>query len=350
MQKMLFFFIFMITFLYSKSSNISAFLPKIDSFIISIGAEKVNSTIDIFNMKEKEGSNKSSTLGDMEGIDFNFGYKFNNKIYTSLTFNYKKLNYIGTQLINKQLDLYLRYQLYKKDNLAFSIDGGYTINRANDTLINSLEAINNILEDILPEKEIELKEIENQQLLIYHEDDKSVKTIPLKNKTFFKVKNTNDSSFYTRAILSLKKDKWLFNTYLGYKETMIHSEMDSSIFDEDDIDLKKELEKVNFIQERQDSMIFGGVGLNYHFHQWIGEINYQYNYIMRVAHLQNTKSNHIFNLNLTYMATKNIDYYIGAKIMLHQFNGEIPYLYGEYNKGSFHHKYGFANVGVVYKF
>ena len=340
--------------LYATPQDIHAFLAKTDTFYISMGVEKVNDTLDVFNIKEREldkKRNNFTTLGDMEGLDVNMGYTFNKQWYLHINLNQKKLNYLGSKLTTKKIDSYLRYQFYHSNNWAFSVDLGYAMNQANDTSMDSVEAINDVLEDILPNKEIELKDKNNQQTLFYRGEDRSIKTVELKNKANVKVEDTYDKGFYTRAILSLKQKKWLFDSYLGYSEIQIHSKLDSSVFDEENPDLQKELEALVLVDKRKDAMFFGGMSVGYAFNdKWQGDLHYQYNHIVRIACLENSNTNHIFNFNLTYNINSNIDFYIGGKVMLSQFNGEIPYMYTKYNKGSFHHKYGFANGGIAYKF
>ena len=343
-----------LNFLSATPQDIHAFLPQGNTVNFNIGFEKVNDKLDIFNIKEKEldKSGKSfSSLGDMEGIDFNMGLTFSKKYYLNINLNQKRLNYLGSQLTTKRLDVYLRRQLYHSDSWAFAIDVGYTTNQADDTYMDSVESINNILEDILPNKEIKLKEIEDKQVLFYRGDDKSIKTVELENRAYVKIKDTYDKGFYTRAVLSLHQKKWLFDIFMAYSEVKIENNIDSSVFDEKNSDLQKELGNILLLQKRKDIIYLTGIGVEYTFNkQWKGNFNYQYSHILRIDYLKNNNNNHTFNMNVTYKLNSKIDFYLGGKVMLSQFNGEIPYIYTQYNSGSFHHKYGFANGGVAYRF
>jgi predicted porin len=138
---------------------------------------------------------------------------------------------------------------------------------------------------------------------------------------------------------------------LSYSEIKIENRIESSIFDESNPDLKKELKNIKLLQERKDIIYSGAIGVGYKFNdEWKGDFNYKYTHILRIAYLENNNNNHIFNLNLTYHLNSKIDFYLGGKVMLSQFNAEIPYMYTKYNSGSFHHKYGFANGGITYQF
>ena len=354
MRRLLILLLFTQPFLYANPSNIHAFLAKKDTFNLSFGFEKMNDALDIFNIKEREvdtDSKNYTSLGDMEGINLNMGYTFSEKWYLNINLNQKKLNYLGSKLNSKRVDIYIRQQLYLSNHWAFAMDLGYVTNRADDASMDSVEAINNTLEDILPNKEIELKEIDEKQVLFYRGDDKSVKTVELENPAYIKVKDTSDNGFYLRAIASLRQKNWLFDAYLGYSEVEIENKIESSIFDEPNPDLQKELENIRLVQKRKDIIYFGGMGVKYNFNnKWQSDFNYKYMHIFRISCLDNSNNNHVFNLNLTHKLNSKINFYLGGKVMLSQLNGEIPYIYTKYNKGSFHHKYGFLNGGVSYQF
>ena len=358
MKKILLLFILNESFIYAgniiyTNNNLHAFLPKANQLQITAGMEKVNDTIDILNIKKSEfGSNSENfdSLGDMQGINLNFGYAFNNKWYMNIKLNQKDLQYSDSTLTNNNFDIYLRYQLYQNKNSAFALDGGYTTNIAKDTNINKLKTINKALKDIAPDKEITISQTDNKHTLVYRGSDGSIKTVDLKNKPYIAIVDTDDTSLYARGIFSVRKEKWLFDVYGGYEETSINNKTDSSIIHEKDADLQKELKDIAFTQKRTDDMFFGGLGLGYHFKKWYSELNYQYNHLLRIDSLNETNVNHIFNLNISYWVNQNLGLYMGGKLMLNQFNGEIPYLYGEYTKTSFDHKYGFINAGIVYNF
>lgn len=336
-----------------RQNSLHAFLPKPNTLHLNGGFEQVNDTLDVLNIKESEfGSNTENfdSLGDMQGFNLNLGYTFNDKWYMNVKFNQKDLKYSDTTLINQNFDLYLRYQIYQDENVAFAIDGGYIMNIAKDTYINSLKTINDGLQDIAPDKEITISQTDNKHTLVYRGDDGSIKTVDLKNKPYIAIVDTEDKSLYTRAIVSVKKGEWLFDAYGGYSETSIKNKTDSSIQHEDDTDLQQELENISFAKTRTDGMLFGGLGLGYQWDQWYGEVTYQYNHLLRVDCLSETNMNHIFNININYLITEKLALYMGGKLMLNQFNGEIPYLYTEYTDTSFDHKYGFLNLGISYQF
>ena len=336
-----------------KKNHLHAFLPQPQKLYLMGSFEKVNDTLDILNIKKNEISkdNKNfDSVGDMEGINLNLGYRFSDKWYLNFEWNKKKLQYSGTTLTNQKFDTYIRYQFYHNKNLAFAIDGGFKTNIADDTYVKDLKTINNALNDIASDKELEISGTENKHTLIYREDEGSIKTINLKNTPYLAIVDTEDSTFYGRAIFSFKKNKWIVDTYMGYSETNIQIGTDSSILHENNSDLESQLENISFIQKRRDSMFFGGLGIGYEIDNFYIETNYQYNHILRIDGLNKINKNHILDINIHYSINNNIGFFIGGKMMLNHFNGEIPYLYGEYTDTSFDHKYGFVKSGIIYNF
>jgi len=249
------------------------------------------------------------------------------------------------------LDLYLRYQTYNQNNMALAIDGGYTLNSAKDTYIRDLKSINRGLKGLSSDKHIQIKEVGDHYGLRYRDKNGITKSLDLKEKPYIGIVNTKDESFYTRLIGSYREKEWLFDSYLGYREIKIKGETDSSLLNEKNSDLEKELANIDFSQSRTDGMFFGGLGVNYRINeQFSTSLNYQYNKMLRVDCLDETDMNHIFNLNTTYKINSDFSLYLDAKLMLNQFNGEIPYLYTSYTKTAFDHKYGFLEVGINYTF
>jgi len=338
--------------IYNKNS-IHAFLPKAKEIQFDLSLEKINDTIDVFNIKKSElGSNSDTSLGDMDGFGIDMGYTFSDKIYLNFGYNQKDLKYSDTTLTNKNINLYLRYQLYRDKNSAFAIDGGYSNNRANDIYIYNLSTINGRLKKIVGDnRDISINEIEaNKYRVVYTASDGSKKSIDLDNKPFVAIKDTKDSSLYTRAIYSYQNNNWLYDTYLGYSEISVTNTVDSSILHESDADLQDRLKNVDLKRDRTDDMLVAGFGVSYQTIDWGAEFGYQYNNIFRIKCLKKETKNHIFNLNLNYNISPNFTIYGGGKVMLRQFNGEINYLYTRYTDTTFDHKYGYADIGIIYRY
>lgn len=361
-KQLLYFLILSSIYLYAaeeiiyKKSNIHAFIPEKNRLQTFGTFQKVNDDIDVFNIKESEFSSNTEnfdSLGDMEGIDLNFGYAFTDNFYLNLTLNRKDIQYSNTVLVNNNLDIYLRYQFYKEENMALAVDGGYAFNKAKNTYMRDLKTINKGLRNIITDKDISVAETDGNYRLVYKDKEAGTQNLNLKNKPYIAIIDTKDESFYTRVISSFKRENWLFDAYVGYSEMRITNKTDSSIIHEENPFLEEALKDISLSdkEKRTDTMFFVGLGVTHQIsHLWFAELNYQYNHMQRVKCLSETNMNHIFNLNFIYDVTRNTSFYLGGTVMSNQFNGDIPYLYGEYTDTSFDHKYGFINMGLSYNF
>lgn len=318
----LFLLLFLSMALFAKTiettkNNIHAFLPENGEITVLIGGELMNSTVDIFKIKESEiSSNRAgySSLGDMHGLDLELGYSFLNDWYVNLKVNQKKLQYLDATLENINLDLYLRYQVYQHRTKAIAFDVGICDNTAKDMSFNNAN--------------ITYVDTNN---VSHHAD-------------FVTLKDTYDRSAYMRAIASYKVKKVFFDAYMGFKYTHIENMFDGSLPNESNPELTLKL-------TRDEGMAFGGLGFRYTVHpKFIWELNYQYNRMFRDKDLLASENNHILDLNLLFNITKKASIYLGGKIMTNQFNGEINYLYTTYTKTKFDHKYGYADGGLIFKF
>lgn len=341
--------------LYAKTiertkSNIHAFLPANGEISILVGAETVNDTIDVLNIKESEFDSNSASfdsLGDMNGLDLELGYSFIDDAYLNFKVNYKELQYADATLKNLNLDLYLRYQAYQSESTAIAFDGGIAMNKANDVYSYDLSTINQTVDKIAPDKEISI----TNDYITYTDGNGVANTVSLANKPYLAIVDTYDESMYMRGIVSYKLNGSLFDAYLGFKYTKIQNGMDSSFSHEDNVDLQKEISKLSMTLKRDEGMTYGGLGYrcttNF---KLIAEINYQFSRMFRDADLKETDINHIIDMNILYAITDKTYFFIGGKIMSNQFNGEINYLYNKYTKTTFDHKYGYANTGFIFKF
>ena len=341
---------------YTKS-DIHAFIPQKGQLSILVELQKTNDQLDILNIKEDEFSSSTNgydNLGDMDGLKLELRYSIFDNLYLNTKYNKKELEYASSTLINTNIDIYLRYNIYQNNNFAISIDGGYEINKADDLKISDLKTINDTIAKVLPNNDASIEKVSGIYKLNYTKDG-TVNRIDLTLNPYLSINDTQDKSLYSRVILSYKFKNLLFDLYSGYKQIKIYTSMDSSIAHEPNTDIQNELNsgssKASYSTTREDGMIYWGTGIRYHFSQYIaGELNYQYNKILRINCLKEMDENHILNANLLFGITRSTIFYMGGQIMSNQFNGEIPYLYTQYTKTAFDHKYGYANFGFIFKF
>jgi len=351
---------------YTKN-HIHAFLPNNNDLTIDLGLELMNDTLDVLNIKEREFGNATNldSLGDMKGLDLGLGYAFGDDYYLHVRYNQKQLEYSGATLINHELDVYLRHQLYQNSRSAFALDFGYVTNIADDTYINDLSTINESIKKIQnikglsPEDELKITSNVSPFFPTSVATLESTKTISGATTTnraalylqpYIAIKDTKDESFYLRAILSKKTKDALYDIYLGYKYTKIKYTLDSSLAYEDSLVQALIDSPITITENRNDGMLFAGVEMVQDYDWVFFELSYRYNYMLRNSELQETNSNHIVESNVIFPVTNKFALYLGGKIMTNQFNGEVPYLYTEYSQSSFDHMYGYANTGILLRY
>jgi len=331
-------------------NTIHAFLPKKGEVSIGLGMEMINSTIDVLKIKEQElgGSGQDlSSIGDMDSIYLDTSYTFTDDFYLHADYNRKYLQYAGSTLINNNIDLYLRYQVYRDDSFAFAVDGGLVVNIAEDIKIYDIDTINSSIGKVASGKDIKISQ--DGKEISYTDSSGTKTTASLSIKPYLALLDTYDQSLYYRLVASFKSENILFDLFGGYKQIKVNYAIDSSLAHEEAL-VNEVGDKASVTQDRADGMLFVGAGLRYNIGSWYGEANYKYNKMLRIEGLGEIDYNHVFDLNLIYSFNTNFSVYIGGKLMTRQFNGEIPYLYTQYSQTTFDHPYGYLNMGTTIKF
>lgn len=327
-----------------KSNNHAITLPT-NSVKLEFNIKKVNDTIDVFKIKEKEfgSDSKYQDLGDMDGLGLNLKYGLTENLMLGLGYESMDLEYSGTVLTNKKLDTFLRYKLLSKDSLSISFDSGYIKNSANDVKMSSIDAINDMLARVF--KDTTAKLTSDKQTLFY---DGS--TLVLTQDPYISLVDTYDTSLYGKLLVSFKTQNSINTLFGGYKQTKIENKIDSSFHKETDQSLQDKLKEYQFDLGREEGMYFAGFAWGYKASKFIFEVDLEYQKMVRTSCLDYMQTNKILKANISYLLSKNLSFYIGGKVLYSQFNGELPYLYNKYTQTTFDHKYGYASTGLIYHF
>ncbi len=312
---------------------------------------KVNDAIDILDIKEKElGGSSFGSIGDMDGYIFGLSYGLSDTISLFYEHNRWNIDYSDSILENIQNDIFVRFNLIKNRFAYFSalaIDVGYISNRAEPINIVSDNMLNYMIKKIRPNTDISInggviKIDEDSKMAIY---DKNWNII----KPYLSIKDLQDDSFYTRLLLSKRFTNSILTLYLGAKQTEIKSSI--SVEPSDNFIMENLLENFAIPNlNRNESSLFGGFNFVYDKFETLYQINYEYREMFRDSDIDYMGSNHVVDASISKIINRNFIAYIGGKIMLRQFNGELNYLYNRYTQTQFDKKYGFATIGVVYNF
>jgi hypothetical protein len=329
---------------YAVSNKHSFVLPK-NTLEIKADYQKVNDTIDVLNLKEDQFKSLGS-IGNMDGYSLELRYGLSSKDSIFISAQRWNIDYGDSILKNDRYNIFNRYLLLHKpygflNNISFDI--GFSQNSSSDIVISNDNSLNALLRKIKPNTNIKLKDGD-----IVSGDT----TITLKDKNGNKIypsvslNDLKSNSYYGRLLFGKTfSASSILDFYVGFKYTKITTKVSiqpstlTKYYNIPTPDLNRDEENIN-------------VGLSYLFQagRFIYEFNYEYNKMFRDSDVSYIDYNHIVDASIAMNITKNSLIYIGGRLMMEQFNTDIPYLYNKYTKTQFDHKYGFAKIGFIYRF
>ena len=322
---------------------------------VKVNYNRVNDTIDIFDLKQKElGSTANfGTIGDSSGLDISLAYGASE--FYSLFYNYEHLNlhYIDSQLKNNKNDLFVKVLVYRNPMAffeTFTADIGYVRNSADDLDIKDSVQLNKMIQKVNPIPGLSI----NGSLISYKNNTltyfDAITNQPI--SPFVRIGNLEDNSFYMRFLTGFHYETNILDLYTGLKYTKINTNVSIEPHDAEPMNTQLRnagYEPVNL--DRNEKTWFLGFNYTVEFGNFILDTNYEYLTIWGHGDdVKKTDDNHIVNAALSYVINQNLLVFVGGKLMLHQFNGVIPYLYNKYTKNKYDKKYGYAKVGFVYNF
>ncbi len=314
---------------------------------ISATYDRVNDTLDLFNVRASQLGNAQNygAIGDAVGYALSLGYGL--RPYLSLHYNFERLhiNYIDDKLKNSQHELYLKLNLYYNPTAfieSYAIDFGYVHNGADDLAIRKESTLNSMLKKIRPDGNFRL---END--VFYYGENLSLSfgdTPP-----YLVIQNMSDTGYFIRLTAGTRIKRTILNMYLGIRTTSIDSDIvlkpynsivQAAIDEFGDLDLS-----------RNERSLFGGFSWTMEWHKFLFDLGYEYiRLVGRGDELGENNDNHIIKAAISRAVNDRTIVFIGGKLMLHQFNGVIPYLYNKYTQSKYDKKYGYARFGFVYNF
>jgi len=277
------------------SQNIRSYPLLAEKLGVKASYSIINSGLDIFSIRStKNGTaTQHGSLGNMNKLNLSLGYGYSDHISFLYDFEFQDLDYAGENLKNKKNELFVKLNIYHNPSAfidTFSTDFGYIYNSANDLTISG------------------------SSLGISKMDDMS------------------DSSFYMRLLAGSKIMSSVLDFYLGLKFTAINTKLDGISHD------------------RSEVAINAGFQYAIELGNFLVEAGYEYIRLVNREVENVNKNNHILNLTLSRVFSRDLLIYIGSKYYIHQYNGVIPYLYNEKTKNKFNQKFGYATVGFIYNF
>lgn len=305
----------------------------------------LNDVVDMLNFKSKEfDSSTANAIGDMDGYKAKLTYGISDNLMVRYTIARENFEYSGNKIKNTMNEIFIRKNLFQKDSFSgVSFDIGAISNQLGDYYISDIDDINELSKRYYPEKDYKL-ELSNNSLYAISGNN----TTTLYYNPWVGLEDTNDMSFYCRAITGLNSKNKILDLYVGIKKTKINNKIVANqelvdVAASYDINIEKNL-------ARDEIMYFTGVSGSYDGKIFGIEYSYEYNKFKRDSGLDYVDYNHIIDVTLDYKYSKDLVFYTGGRAMYRQLNGQIPYLYNKYTQTTYDHKYGYARAGIIYRY
>ena len=339
---------------YAISDKHAYMLPKHHGNIL-VEYLKLNNQLDIFNIKSQELGSASSygSIGDMDGFKVQGLYEIGEKSLLGLKYSAQNVKYGSGTLNNKRYEGYYRYQLIQSNFTFFgasALDIGYVGNRANTMSYDNPKFLEPLATKVLKVKQTKIIQNGNKYAIGVIKKNGTTDFISnLVQKPTLYIKDMKDDSFYIRALTEKKiSEKFYLSFFLQYTRTKITTLVTAN--SELNIEAAKKNYETIKVLDRDESRVSGGFNISLNWQKLAWELTYTYSRLFRDSGLDYINYNHVIDATLAKPIGKKWLIYGGVKIMYRQFNAQIPYLYNAYTQSTFDHKYGYAKVGLEYRF
>lgn len=332
---------------YAVSNKHAFVLPK-NEFQFKLSYLKVNDTLDIFNLKEDAFKDLGS-IGDMNGYDLELRYGICSQDSIFVNIQRWNVDYLDSVLQNNKYDFFNRVQILDTPHSLFtslSFDIGYQRNSSDPINISNNNFLNSLISKISPNSNVRFNDgdivADDTTITLY--DDNGNKIYP-----YISINDLSSDSYYSQILLGKKFTNYsILDIFIGYKYTKITS--GTGIYPENSIieSFTKDYTEKNLNRDEHDLTF--GFAYSLQWKNLIGEFSYEFHKLFRDEQVSYLDTNHVVDASISMAVTKNFLLFVGGKLMTSQFNTDIPYLYDEYTKTQFDHKYGFAKFGLLYKF
>ncbi len=303
--------------------SVSAFALPQNLFSINANLHYLDKDFDLFHTISSPSETSFGNLGKQTALDLTLSYGLQRHISLYYRLQTTKMDYDTSDLTNIQNRILARINFYDVPSYIFddfSLDIGLIRNSSDDIDIKKtpyIQATNELTGSTIHPK--------------VHLSDLS------------------DNSLFFRFIWGNRFSGALLNLYSGFKYSSVNGEMKLQPNNQQLPNYDHYVATKDF--SRDEKNLFAGFNFAIETENFIYNTNYQYLRIYgRPSNLKGKKDNSIFDLSIAYKAQKDLLFYIGGRLMLHSYNGLIPYLYNNYADNSLKHRYGYATIGVVYNF
>jgi len=310
---------------------------------------RVDDTIDMFNIKEQELSSvspefRANSLGNYEHLKLNFNYGFTYQSMLSTGIVSRSIDY-G----DGSLDVYsYHFSIRKSFNSLLSVDFGLKGDIAKDRTFSDVNEINYYLHKFRPDISIEV----TPAYIWFVKETSKYKIkygVPKEQNPNFKLKDLKDSVKFIRFTLGKAFDFVYPNVFFEFGKTNINTKIDTNLKNLVPEAYRNKIPKFPIDLSRNENYWKTGfsIFLRTPF-KTLTSLEYEYIRIIRNKNLNYLNYNHVLKAKVDYFLKRNIILSIGGEYLHRQFNGVIPFMYNKYSQTTFDHKYGWAEVGIIF--
>jgi len=333
---------------YTTDYPASMVIPK-GRWEINLFYGKIDDTIDIFNVKGRElskisSSYRTNSLGNYEHLrlNLNYGLTYHSMLLTGLTSH-------SIDYGNGKLTVYsYHFSLRKSFNSIFSVELGLKGNVAEDRTFSDVRDINYYLHKFRSDISIEVDPSyiwfvkETADLIIKY-------GVPRTEDPNFELKDMLDSTKFLRLTLGRAFDFLYPNVFLEFGKTGISTKIDTNLKNLIPENYKNKLPSLPIDLSRSETYWKGGFSIFIRTpFKTLTSLQYSYVKLSRSSNLNYVNYNHILKAKVDYFLRKNVILSIGGEYLHRQFNGVIPFMYNRYSQTTFDHRYGWAEVGLIF--
>lgn len=322
---------------------------------IEAAYDMVNSSIDVFHLRDNNATYKGTTVGDYHGGHLRIGMAVTPRIWLDGAFWQRNIQYSGDVAKINTWQLAGQYKIFEGSGYQPSIAlragawGNYAdqLNKSSSTTVNGT-TLNSV--SVADPKDVQYqldliatsKILENTELTVFG-------GIGVSRTTLSSVSGTATQNGCN------------YNVAFGQSDTVgTLAQLCNASVVIDRFSIPNSSSGVNVYRETEYNAKFyhGGAMLNWHESNWQLRAGYQYQYISRnqIDDIIKSRggvsyqSNHIFIGEVMYRVLTNTAVFLRGQYMTNQFTGEIPFAYNTMTASRFNNRYGIVSTGLVMTF
>jgi hypothetical protein len=314
----------------------------------------VNSSVDVFKIRDKDASYAGTNVGDYHGAHVRAGVAISPRLWLDGGFWERRLDYRNDVIKVNSWQLAAQYKLF--DSVGYQPDlavrfgtwGNYSneLKKTSSTTVRG-QTLDTVTVDSPEDRQYQLDLIATSMISNHTELSMFLGAGTSRVRIGdMRATTTLDGCPYNLALGANSVVATLASPCKGIVESRIT--VPNSTYGVD----------VNGEAQYHASFLHGGFNLNWKADKWQAKGGYQYQYLKRnqIDDTVNSRggssyqSNHTLIGELRYQAMSSTAIFLRGQYMTNQFVGEMPFAYNTLTASRFGKRYGFLSTGLVINF